>query len=87
MSQPEKEKDMMTLQVHRCQTCGRCAACGVEITAAHRASTRDTGHSDTGGGCDAIDYLIRDTITGDNISGWFQSQEAAEHWLAITGLQ
>ena len=38
-------------------------------------------------GRDGVDYVVRDTTTGDNISDYFESREAAEHWLAITGLQ
>lgn len=35
----------------------------------------------------SIDYMIKDTITGDRIGDWFETREAAEYWLAITGLQ
>ena len=32
-------------------------------------------------------YIIKDMITKDRISPWFEAPEDAEYWLAITGLQ
>ena len=84
----------MTLRVDRCQTCGRCAACGSrDYRGAPCQKCADARHTRykiiaiQAAGCEGTDYMIRDTITGEQIGDWFQSRENAERWLAITGLQ
>ena len=83
-------------KVYRLSKLNRCDKCGGAVN--ERAPVRECWACKHGPsrykiiaiqveGFEDIDYVVQDTVTGHRISDWFQSREAAEYWLVITGLQ